>query len=476
MMPPLAEMIQAHALLLSGGDQWANLPQWLAYGIGIIAVSLIARELGGSPRTQWLAALVFATVPMAWHEASSPKNDLLVALWLSLLALYALRLARPGPRPVVEWLAAGTALGLALATKSTALVFCLPMLALVARAAWTAPRCAALFVVTALVPFAPHALRNFEWYGTPLGIHRAEDGGAQEIAVPGIRETASNLVRNATLHLATPSLDVNRCIHAAVVRAHAWLGIDSNDPRTTLWMLRYGVDWGPRDEMIAGAPAHLLLGLAACLMLILRGPRVGTKMALALVAGAGMILYCIVLKWQPAGARLHMPSFMLLAPVIAAVADTLGSRAIGFAACICVLGWLPSIETSDRPLWSAPQIWAASRWENYFRFHPPEAARQDACVRALLAAKISSLQVVTRHGFPWPLMRRWQLEAGPAANFWGTLPQSARVAPDGILVLDHIPHPPTLHPPNTREPFVRFGDTGPYALFVPESRAPGRSP
>jgi hypothetical protein len=148
------------------------------------------------------------------------------------------------------------------------------------------------------------------------------------------------------------------------------------------------------------------------------------------------------------------------------VAERLGSRAVAITAGACVLGWLPSIETSDRPLWTAPQVWAVSRWENYFRFHPPEAAHQEACWRALLDAKVKSLQIVSKHGFPWPLMRRWQKEAGSTARFWGTLPDSARIPPDGILVMDHVAHPATMRPPNAREEFVRVGDTGPYALFV----------
>ena len=470
MMPPLAEMMQAHALLLAGGDWFANLPQWFAYVVGLVVVSLIARDLGGGRKAQWLAALVFATVPMAWHEATGAKNDLLVAVWLAIATRYAVRLVGPGTRPVAEWLAAGVALGLALATKTTALVFCLPIFAVLGRAAWRAPRSAAVFAVAALLPVAPHAWRNFAWYGTPLGIHRAEDGGEQAVVAPTLQGTASNLVRNATLHLATPSPAANRNFFSAVARLHAWLGAEVNDPRTTLWVLHYGVDWGPRDEMIAGAPAQFLLGIAAMLALGLVGPRTREKMAVVAMVVGATLLYCVVLKWQPAGARLHLPAFVMLAPLVAVVAEGFGSRAIWLAAGACVLGWLPSLETSDRPLWSAPRLWERSRWENYFRFDPAEAARQDACVRALLVAKVSSLQIISRHGFPWPLMRRWQTEAGAGAKFWGALPESAHTPPNGVLVLDFIPHPPSLQPPNARERFVRVGATGPYALYLPESR------
>jgi hypothetical protein len=222
--------------------------------------------------------------------------------------------------------------------------------------------------------------------------------------------------------------------------------------------------------MVAGAPAQFLLGLAAAVVLLVIRPRRRANLAALIVVAGGAVLYCVVLKWQPAGARLQLPAFMVLAALIAVVAESLGSRAITLTAAVCVLGWLPSAETRDRPLWSAPRLWALSRWENYFRFYPPEAARQEACVQALLAAKVSSLQIVTRHGFPWPLMRRWQHEAGPGVKFWGTLPESAHTPPDGVLVLDFLPHPPSLHPPNAREAFVRVGSTGPYAVYMPESR------
>jgi len=85
MMPPLAEMIQAQALLLSGTDYFAILPQWFAYAPGLVVASLLARELGGGRRAQWLAALAFATLLMAWHEASGAENYLLVAVWLAIL-------------------------------------------------------------------------------------------------------------------------------------------------------------------------------------------------------------------------------------------------------------------------------------------------------------------------------------------------------------------------------------------------------
>jgi hypothetical protein len=51
MMPPMAEFVGSHFLLLSGGDHWANLIQWFSLAMTALAASLIARELGPATRT-----------------------------------------------------------------------------------------------------------------------------------------------------------------------------------------------------------------------------------------------------------------------------------------------------------------------------------------------------------------------------------------------------------------------------------------
>jgi hypothetical protein len=468
MMPPLCEMMQAHAQLLSGGDGWANFPPWLAYGLGLVVASLLARELGAGRAAQALAAGMVAMLPMAWHAASGAKNDLLVADWLGILAWLALRLSAgpPGSSRRGEWLAAGAACGLALATKTTALIFVLPPLVLLAAAAWRSPRSAALLAGAALLLTAPHAWRNFAWYGTPLGVHRAEDGGAQALELRTWRSVASNVARNATLHLATPSAAFNRKMFSAVARLHDWLGLDVNDQRTTLWVLRYGVAWGPRDEMVAGAPVSFLLGLAAVPLLFVRArPRGATARAIGLLAG-GALVYCVALKWQPAGARLQLPAFLVLAAVVARAVECFGPRGVATVAVACTLGWLPSAETSDRPLWTAPRLCQRTRWANYFRFDPAEAARQEACLRALLEARVGLLQIVTRHGFPYPLMRRFLAEGGPRARLWGSLPAALVEPPDAVLVLEDQIHPATLRPPGAHRDFVRVAVPAPYALYV----------
>lgn len=473
MMPPLAEMLQAHALLLSGSDAWANVPQWLAYALGCLVASLLARELGAKGRTQWLAALVFATLPMAYLEASSAKNDLLVAVWLGCFAWLALRLARAGRPPLGEWIQAAAALGLALATKTTAVIFgaaiLLGLLPVLARE-W---RRALLFPALALLLAGPHGSRNLAWYGTPLGLHRAEDGGAQGSEVFSWRSAVSNVARNATLHLGGPVEGWNRALNAAVTRIHQAIGQDINDPRTTLWVLKYEVNWQPQSEPTAGAPGHFLLGLGAMMVVLLRPKRWPAAWRLAVMAAGGALLVCVLLKWQPWGARLHLPVFLLAAPLVAWVAESVGAWGAAVAGLVGLVGWWPSAEPDTRPWRTAPTLFSTTRWENYFRNHPADRYAAEALARAAAAAEVHSLEFVTKHGFPYPAMSRFLTAGAPRARLWGELPAAATTAPDGVVLLEPFERslPLYLQVPEAVEPYRAIGATDPIGLYVPLSRA-----
>lgn len=404
---------------------------------------------------------------MAWHEATSAKNDLLVAVWLGVFLWIALRISRAGRAGVSDWLLAGASLGIALATKTTAWLFVAMPLAALARRAWRDGRRAWLVPLFALLIAGPHAGRNLAWYGTPLGEQPAAEGGGQgaETFSPGT--LLSGALRNATLHLATPSLAVNTALEKGVEQIHEAVGQDANDRRTTLWFLRYGVEWGPQHEAIAGAPAHFLLGLGALAWWLgRRSWRHTTALPVAFVV-VGALCCCLALKWQPTGARLHLPIFLVLAPITAWAAEGLGRCASVFVAAGCLAGCVPASETQLRPWRTAPTIFSTSRWENYFRFHPRERLAAEMTLVALEAARPASVQVVSRHGFPAPVLARYLAELD--GRLWGELPSANHEVPGAVLVVDPSgrPFPPEYSAPGSKDPFRAVGGLAPYELYLP---------
>jgi 4-amino-4-deoxy-L-arabinose transferase-like glycosyltransferase len=93
----------------------------LAHAIVLVLTGMMARELGGTLRTQVLAALAAAIAPIALIQGSQIQYVTFDFLWTVLCAYFALRLLKSDdPR---WWLAVGAALGLGMMTKYTMAVF-----------------------------------------------------------------------------------------------------------------------------------------------------------------------------------------------------------------------------------------------------------------------------------------------------------------------------------------------------------------
>lgn len=428
MMPPLAEAIGAQFLGLTGDDYWANLPQWAAYAGLAVALAVLVRRLGGSRLAAGVAALLGLLLPMAYHEATNAKNDLLSTFWI---VVGTAELARwrdmqfTATRRGAAWLALPFAL--AWLTKSTAMLFVPPV---VVAGLWAWSRCTAWreqvrvcapAVLLALVLVAPFHARNLAWYGTPLGRHRAEDGGALAMETFAPAAIASNALRHASLHLVSPSATWNARWEHLVRRAHEELGLAPNDPRTTLWNLPVEISYAPDNETTAGAPVHFLFGLPLLVWFALTG-RGSPARWLAVATLVGAALFCVALKWQPWAARLELPLFALGGAVVVtrgAAWDGGVARRWGGAALVGALAaWWPGADTSARPLWHAPSVFSVSREFNCYRFNLPRMQRDAELTDLLVRSGARRVSIYSVHDTPYALMQRLQ-RAIPGVEFSG---------------------------------------------------------
>jgi len=446
MMPPLAEMIGAQFLALTGDDYWANLPQWAAYAGLALALAVLVRRLGGSRAVAGVAALLGLLLPMAYHEATNAKNDLLSAFWITAGAAELARWQEerfPATRATAAWLV--LPLTLAWLTKSTAMLF-VPPLVVAGLWAWSrrhpwrgqfhvfAP--AALLALLLVLPF--HA-RNLAWYGTPLGRHRAEDGGALMVEAMGPRLFASNALRHASLHLASPWRAWNEAWLGFVARAHRVLGVDENDRRTTLWVLRFEPSYAPDDETIAGAPAHFLLGLPWLCALAVGFRRRKGGAEVRWLAGAtlgGAVLFLATLKWQPWAPRLELPLFALgTAAVVASAAAWSRALARGAATLALIAAavvWSAGADTMGRTLWQHPRLTEMARDLNYYRVLPRLAQRDFPLTDLIERSGARHVMIQSVHDIPYPLMRRLRQRL-PDIQFVGTA--EAALHADAIIAL-----------------------------------------
>jgi hypothetical protein len=382
---PGAELSAAQIELLGGSDRWINFLQTFAW-IGVaIAASLLAKDLGASRLGQGVAAVFAATLPMAILQASSTQNDLVVSFWLLVFAHFALR-GWTGEMDLLGWLLAGGSLGLAVLTKATALTVAFPFGLVLAAGAVIRGRARGLrgLAAAALLALAVNAgymTRNLSLFGSPLG---GEHGTVNTAFSPGL--LLSNVARNFSLQLLTPFPSWNARVEAAVLTLHRVIGLSENDPRSTWRGAQFhvparleGAQLADADESVyaafldnaAGNPLHLLVCAACVGVLAARRSFPGSRRLwgfLAVVA-AGFVLFSLVLKWQPWGARLELPFLLLAAPFAGVVlGQWRGGIAVAALLLLCAAPW--SLVNATRPLLGPDSVLTTPRLFQSFAASP----------------------------------------------------------------------------------------------------------
>jgi hypothetical protein len=128
--------------------------------------------------------------------------------------------------------------------------------------------------------------------------------------------------------------------------------LDINDPRTTA-AGRFKVSTPTTNEILIGNPAHMLIILGSLFILVRQRKRLDSVLKMyAVTVLTTMLVFSFVFKWLIFGSRLHLPFFILFAPVAVALVKPailgIWSGAIGGTLLILAVPWLIGIET--RPL------------------------------------------------------------------------------------------------------------------------------
>jgi 4-amino-4-deoxy-L-arabinose transferase-like glycosyltransferase len=318
-----------------------------------------------------MAALFCAAIPSGILAASGAKNDYVLALWLAAAVYFALRWR--SSRAISDALLLGCALGLALLTKGTAYLFAPWPLAVIlaptiARSFRKSARALTCIAACALIVNLPQYLRNLDLSGSPLGFDSSfANADFRWRNEPfGLKQTASNILRNGSEQLGARSEAWNRGVYNAVLAAHRSFGIDPNDPGTTWRWSAYAPPRNANHE--ADAPNRLHLAICAALFCLLlyraaRGrDRLLTLYALSLVCG--FVAFCFYLKWQPFMARLFLPLFVLAAPLASLV------RPVWLQVALAVLlldgARHPALDNWVRPLRGPHNVFSVARDRQYF--------------------------------------------------------------------------------------------------------------
>jgi hypothetical protein len=359
-MPPGAEFLVLHSYVLSQGDHWVNFIQWFAMLGSLIGVSQIAQQLGSDRRGQLLSAVFAATIPMGIVQASSTMTDYVLSFWLVCVASEAIRMHQyKVDIQGVAFISFGA--GLAILTKPTSYAFLLPfalwaLWSLIRKRNWKQAITSGLLAMILISSIlAGHFTRNDLLYGNPIGPTDRFDQHANQLL--DHRGLISNLVRNVSLHIRTPSPHVNKGFAVMIQKLHQWIGLDVNDPRTTAWG-KFKISTPSTHEILTGNPLHALLILGTIVAIIWKRRRLPSGLLLyASLVLFSFILFSYLYKWLIFGSRLQLPFFLAYAPVTGFLMGRLKKGRVGeWIGVLLFLGslpWLFSIET--RPILPDPE-------------------------------------------------------------------------------------------------------------------------
>ncbi len=361
-MPPLTEYVMLHLYLLFGSDRLVNLVQWFGYGGCILAISLLAEELGADRKSQAFAAVLGATMPPALLAASGAKNDDLLAYWI-VVTVYLLVAWKKNQ----SWwltLAIGASGSLALFSKGTAYVF-LPCLFMACWMIWTGSsrlRFLLRLPVLALVLLSvcgPLWLRNHQMTGSVLGLPYFDGAGSNEQRMfatthLGPAQAMAGVMRNIAIDTSVPSQKVNDASTRVLSRLIRAIGVDPNDDgqifRAQSGRVHpFAIHFAYRDETLAASQWDALLFLAACILYLKNYKTIGKEAGwFAFGVIGAFILFSVLLRWGPWNGKYQLPVFALavafIAIVLPRVLPVSAIRSITFAllvlsAPLCVMNY-----------------------------------------------------------------------------------------------------------------------------------------
>lgn len=376
--PPWAEFAIMHFQIITGGDRFANLIQWLSMVGSAIAVSLIAQQLGANQRGQVFAAIFAATLPMGILQASSTQNDYAVCFWVVCFVSCGLAGMSAGIT-LSNTLKIGASLGLALLTKTTAYLFSLPFIiwfVIVGIKRYhqkMIPPILMIATVTLILNIG-HFWRNYDLFGYAIGAPHSFTK-EYKIEIFTLPTFLSNIIRNLAMHTGTSISKINGLIVAVVKLLHKILGILPNDPRIT-WPPGqvYALTTPSFNENNATNPIHFGL-IFATIILIWNLQKLKTLKIVIVYLTATIstfLLLCLLLKLQPWHSRHHLTTFVLFAPLFGLTFSQLSNYKIAnYIVSILIFMSLPWISHNKfRPLIGEVNIFNTSRNELYFTSRP----------------------------------------------------------------------------------------------------------
>ncbi len=371
--PPLSEWIIAQVCILNKADYFANAIQLIFLIASLGVINQIMLLWNQSKRRRMIAICIAFTTPSVFMQATSTQNDIVVSFFLLSTIFFLIDYFKRFNISSAIYI--GLAIGFAIVTKGTALVYIIPIIGFCLFFLWKAflkkqlnfgeflPHFFLIATLSIAIAF-PHFYRNYELSGDIFG---ASDDHYFNKNIT-LKSTGLNLLKNIANHASTPiTSDLTNQI---VEKTHLTLKIPINDENYSYKGIHFKLNTWHHNEDEVSNFLQILLFAGVLLFVILNWKRIEPLIKFsALFCLLAFCLFSFLLKWQPWHIRLQVPLFMMASITISLYLDNfsmkkLVSPILGFAVFYCLL---LAVLNPNRPIIkNTKQAKLVTRFDNYF--------------------------------------------------------------------------------------------------------------
>lgn len=352
MYPSFSEYIILHFKLIFNSYFFVNFIQLLSMIVSIITISLISLKLGCKNNNIIFGLIFCISIPMGILQSNSSQTDYLVTSWIIICIYFIISFINENKFKYIVGIS--ISLGLATLTKPTAYIFLFPFfLWLLFDILKNKKKNFKYLLIIPIIFVGINGglfFRNFEIFSYPLG---SNAGMTNELM--SLKVVISNLVRNISLNLTFPSVEMNSFVRNVVYNFHEMINLSINDQINTFSNEgKYGGDYFiyfSLFENTASNMIHFLIIFFVSIFSFTLFKDYNCKIYLLCLL-VSFLLFSIILKWQPWGNRLLLPFFVLFSPLISFLpTDKIRSKILNIISCVLILYSLPYLfMNKTRPL------------------------------------------------------------------------------------------------------------------------------
>lgn len=335
---PFSEYVHLHSFVLTGGERFFHLLQWLSL-IGILLfVSLFVQLFTKSDNAIRLALCFAVTIPIVVLESMTTQNDLVVSFFVLATAYYAIEYLQTPRKSTILLLSASISLGIL--TKGIYPFYAAPfgiylLIKLLSKRNWRGLVGIGFAVVfITLLLNSPFWARNYELTGSPIGT--ATQGNQNTLHTP--KAIISSVSKQVFLHLGfvSPNDRYNNFMLNQLKGFHQFLDFSLDE-------IGMGMPFKMNKLNFSEDYAHNFIAawiiLAAIVIAFFqRLPKV-SRVYFGLSI-ASFVVFCTFVSYQIFASRLHIPFFVLVAPAIGII---YGSFSLVFQRVLLMVLWLNAL-------------------------------------------------------------------------------------------------------------------------------------